>query len=540
MNARRSSLGVVTEGSFNAGLTVRLHHTCPTESLRVGSFVVLEGDHNLYFSLIMDMKLCVTDKALSADPPRTNSAFIRTALSGTHTYATVEVRPSLMLEERDEIDGPGPVPVRNIPMHFAALREADEQDFDLVFGKESKTRFALGTPPTMDIPIPIDLEKLIELSNGVFGQSGTGKSVLTRWLVYGIIKSDVASTLIFDMHNEYAKAPSGKPGIAGMVELFGTTRVKVYTLDPATDDNAATRHLRIGLSQIEPGDIELLAGELNLTPTFAATAHQLWLRYKQHWMQRLLAMDGDDVAEFCEQTGAHRGAVDALRQKLARLSPESRPYIVSEPDASVIDDMLQHIQRGHHVILQFGRYDNLLDYMLVANIVTRRIHQQYTEQVLRSETAGSLAGKPRHLVVVLEEAHKFLAPDTARQSIFGTIAREMRKYSVTLLVVDQRPSGIDPEVLSQLGTKITGRLTDQQDIDAVLTGVSDRNQMRGMLASLDAKQECLLVGHAVPMPIMLKTREYDRAELLADLRAAGIGQRDGRRSLAFLNGEDDE
>ncbi len=540
MNAHRSSLGVVTEGSFNAGLTVRLHHTCSTESLRVGSFVVLEGDHNLYFSLIMDMKLRVTDPALSADPPRTGSAFIRKALSGTHAYATVEIRPSLMLEESGEHDGPGPVPVRNIPMHFASLREADEQDFDLVFGKEGKTRFALGTPPTMDIRIPIDLEKLIELSNGVFGQSGTGKSVLTRLLVYGIIKSNVASTLIFDMHNEYAKAPSGKPGIAGMVELFGTTRVKVYTLDPATDDSAATRHLRIGLSQIEPGDIELLAGELNLTPTFAATAHQLWLRYKQHWMQRLLAMDGDDVAEFCEQTGAHRGAVDALRQKLARLSPESRPYIVSEPDASVIDDMLQHIQRGHHVILQFGRYDSLLDYMLVANIVTRRIHQRYTEQLLKSETSGSLAGKPRHLVVVLEEAHKFLAPDTARQSIFGTIAREMRKYSVTLLVVDQRPSGIDPEVLSQLGTKITGRLTDQQDIDAVLTGVSDRNQMRGMLASLDAKQECLLVGHAVPMPIMLKTREYDRAELLADLRAAGLGQRDGRRSLAFLNGEDDE
>jgi DNA helicase HerA-like ATPase len=426
-------------------------------------------------------------------------------------------------------------------MHFASLREADEQDFDLVFGKEDKTRFALGTPPAMsDLRVPIDLEKLIELSNGVFGQSGTGKSVLTRWLVYGIIKSDVASSLIFDMHSEYAKAPSGKPGIAGMVELFGTTRVKVYTLDPATDDNAATRHLRIGLGQIEPADIELLAGELNLTPTFAATAHQLWLRYKEQWMRRLLAMNGDDVAAFCDDTGAHRGAVDALRQKLARLSPQAKPYIVDEPDASIIDDMLQHIQRGHHVILQFGRYDSLLDYMLVANIVTRRIHQRYTDQVLKSETTGSLAGKPRHLVVVLEEAHKFLAPDTARQSIFGTIAREMRKYSVTLLVVDQRPSGIDPEVLSQLGTKITGRLTDQQDIDAVLTGVSDRNQMRGMLASLDAKQECLLIGHAVPMPLMLKTREYDRAELLADRRLGGLGPRDGRRSLALLNGEDDE
>ena len=39
-----------------------------------------------------------------------------------------------------------------------------------------------------------------------------------------------------------------------------------------------------------------------------------------------------------------------------------------------------------------------------------------------------------------------LAPQVAKQTIFGIIAREMRKYSVTLLIVDQRPSGIDPEI----------------------------------------------------------------------------------------------
>ena len=70
--------------------------------------------------------------------------------------------------------------MRNIPMHFAVLREATELDFELVFGEESDTHFALGTPPTMDIKIPIDLKELVTRSNGVFGQSGTGKSVLTQ------------------------------------------------------------------------------------------------------------------------------------------------------------------------------------------------------------------------------------------------------------------------------------------------------------------------------------------------------------------------
>src|SRR5690606_9131946 len=122
--------------------------------------------------------------------------------------------------------------------------------------------------------------------------------------------------------------------------------------------------------------------------------------------------------------------------------------------------------------VQFGRQSALRDYMLVANILTRRIHDRYTERAGGVTNGKSEAPPP--LVVVLEEAHKFLNPAAARQSIFGTIAREMRKFGVSLLVIDQRPSGVDSEILSQLGTRITGLLTDPADIDAVLSGTGDR------------------------------------------------------------------
>ena len=95
------------------------------------------------------------------------------------------------------------------------------------------------------------------------------------------------------------------------------------------------------------------------------------------------------------------------------------------------------------------------------------------------------------------------------QTIFGTIAREMRKYYVSLLVVDQRPSSIDDEVLSQIGTRITALLNDEKDIQAVLTGVSGTEGLRSVLASLDSKQQALILGHAVPMPVVIKTRDYD-------------------------------
>jgi DNA helicase HerA-like ATPase len=114
-------------------------------------------------------------------------------------------------------------------------------------------------------------------------------------------------------------------------------------------------------------------------------------------------------------------------------------------------------------------------------------------------------------MITIEEAHKFLNPATAKQTIFGTIARELRKYSVTLLVVDQRPSSIDNEVMSQLGTRITALLNDEKDIDAVFTGVSGGSGLKAVLATLDSKQQALVLGHAVPMPVVIRTRPYDEA-----------------------------
>jgi len=105
-----------------------------------------------------------------------------------------------------------------------------------------------------------------------------------------------------------------------------------------------------------------------------------------------------------------------------------------------------------------------------------------------------------------------LNAEIAGQTIFGTIAREMRKYNVTLLVIDQRPSGIQDEVMSQLGTKVIFLMDNERDIDSVLSGVSGKTQLKGVLAKLAAKQQALILGHAVPMPVAFKPSEYGSKE----------------------------
>jgi hypothetical protein len=119
-------------------------------------------------------------------------------------------------------------------------------------------------------------------------------------------------------------------------------------------------------------------------------------------------------------------------------------------------------------------------------------------------------------VITIEEAHRFLNPEVASQTIFGTIAREMRKYNVTLLVVDQRPSGIDSEVMSQMGTKITCLLDDERDVDSVLTGVPNKSELKSVLSKLESKQQALIFGHAVPVAVVVRTREYGSAQSYKD------------------------
>jgi DNA helicase HerA-like ATPase len=162
------------------------------------------------------------------------------------------------------------------------------------------------------------------------------------------------------------------------------------------------------------------------------------------------------------------------------------------------------------VVLEFGRYTDITAYILVANLLTRRIYSQYRERTEKALAEDKAAPTP--LVITIEEAHKFLNPEVASQTIFGTIAREMRKYNCTLLVIDQRPSGIDTEVMSQLGTKITCLLDNERDIDSVLAGISGKNELKGVLAKLAAKQQALIFGHAVPMPVAFSPREYGSRE----------------------------
>jgi hypothetical protein len=210
---------------------------------------------------------------------------------------------------------------------------------------------------------------------------------------------------------------------------------------------------------------------------------------------------------FCDEKRGNKASIMALQRKLLRL--DELKYMRSACPHNYVGQILQSLDAGKHVVIEFGSQSNMLSYMLATNVISRRIHGSYVQKAERFLQTKNPSDRPRPLVITIEEAHRFLDTATVRQTIFGIIAREMRKYFVTLLVVDQRPSGIDNEVMSQIGTRITALLNDDKDIEAIFTGVSGGQSLRSVLAKLDSKQQALILGHAVPMPVVVRTRPYD-------------------------------
>ena len=525
-------LGMVVSGSLTEGMEVRLDADTSIEDIKVGTFVNIQGQHMRFFGVVTDVALASMDPTLPASPPDVSNPFIRSVVSGTAAYGTITIEPMLTLGGKDMVAGiDEPQPAKTIPPHFSRVGSATDDDIRIVFGSEDDDRyFWIGNPLDMDTRLCLNIEELVTRSNGVFGKSGTGKTFLTRLLLAGILQKNVASNLVFDMHNEYGWQGTSEGAtntVKGLKQLF-SSKVAVFTLDEQSSRNRGINPdyvARIGLEEIEPEDVLMLRESLNLSEVAADATYSLQREFGQSkWLGAFLTMSGgEEMRELASRINVNDRALSTLQNRLRRLM--RLPFIDAERSHDSVNRILDYVQnQDMHVVLEFGRYgSDLSAYILVANLLTRRIYARY--QQLTEKAAGDSAQSPRPLVITIEEAHKFLNPGIADQTIFGTIAREMRKFNVTLLVVDQRPSGIDDEIMSQIGTKLTCLLDSDRDVDAVLSGVSGSRKLRAVLSRLESKQQALVFGHALPMPVVVKTRDYGSAESYASFGWRDEGER---------------
>jgi uncharacterized protein len=112
----------------------------------------------------------------------------------------------------------------------------------------------------------------------------------------------------------------------------------------------------------------------------------------------------------------------------------------------------------------------------------------------------------RPILLVCEEAHRYIPSDrvsgnSAVRTILERIAKEGRKYGVSLGLITQRPSDLAEGVLSQCGTIISMRLNNDRDQAYVRAAMPEG--ARGFLDSIPAlrNRECIICGEGVSIPI---------------------------------------
>lgn len=159
---------------------------------------------------------------------------------------------------------------------------------------------------------------------------------------------------------------------------------------------------------------------------------------------------------------------------------------------------------------------------ITVSLISRLLFEYgYHYKVLRG-AAGEKINNDAPLLLVFEEAHKYvpnseLTKYRASKLSIERIAKEGRKYGVTLLLSSQRPSEISETIFSQCSNFVAMRLTNPSDQNYVARLLPDTlGNLSDKLPTL-AAGEALLIGEAVVMPSLVKIMECDLPPSSSDI-----------------------
>ncbi|OLS26556.1 MAG: hypothetical protein HeimC3_08750 [Candidatus Heimdallarchaeota archaeon LC_3] len=491
----QENIGEVIKASVSEEILIKMRNI--SETLRIGYPVVTEGRTFDFFSIISDIETPLDNTALmfaNADEYRNASPLSmlrdRETLSrGRKFYSIAKLNCVKMVNKfTQEISE-----YETVPEHFAPSRMATLEDIQLVY-KESQNSQSIGTLRGLsEFSIPIDIEKLTSVPFGIFGRTNSGKTFLNKILMGNILNTNVAQVIIFDTQSEYGwrSRSDQSPGL----KAFFDSRVKLFALDPQQCPQA-DEELIIDPNFITPDDLIIAFQDLTsfmIDAVYSINRHRTNLSL----IQAIFETTEDHYPDGDEHK-IHSSTLEGLQRRIDRLNRFS--FIREANGKGLLNRLDNLIKDNYSIIIDFGRFGtDLSSYLMVANLVIRRLYDSYSSAISPNEY-------PR-LVVLLEEAHKFLEPSISRFTIFGKLAREMRKFGLVLAMVDQRPSSIDDEILSQLANRFILSLSDPKDITAALTGPVDPSKWKSIVAAMPLRHT-LMFGDAISVPTTIEVEHY--------------------------------
>lgn len=414
--------------------------------------------------------------------------------------------------------------VQSLPSVGDAVCLADREDLRLVYANPAAASVEIGTLFQDErVPARLLIDELFGKHFIVVGTTGCGKSSTLTCILQSVIAEHAhARIVILDVHNEY-------PG------AFGDTA-----------------------ELVDHNNLRLPFWLLNFNELTAA------LVSTDHCHDAEVEILGDAVL------AAKKRFSDAQSTRLRR-STEAAGFTVDTPTpfrlsdvVAVIDDHLGRLERAQNTLpyrrlkgriealVADPRYGFMFGSLMIEDTMTAILGQ-----IFRIPTAGkpvtviNLAAIPTEILdvvisvlsrlafdlavwsegaipmlLVCEEAHRYAPAGfgdlfmPTRQAL-SRIAKEGRKYGVSLALITQRPSELDPTILSQCSTVIAMRLSTERDQEVVRV-----NTHEGALDLLDflpllGDREAIILGQGVVMPMRVRFRDV-HASKLPTIRHAGF------------------
>lgn len=393
---------------------------------------------------------------------------------------------------------------------------------------------ALGTLDAEGgIGIQLSAEKIFGRHCGILGATGGGKS----WTIASLldqIKAAGGRAILFDPTGEFAGLPAidrhyalgGPEGAATPVhfpyqaitedDLFTLVRPSGQSQGPKLRDAIKSLKLIAATAGTAIANVHIADGLLEKrgrprAPFFAALDH-----YRDHVHSPFCAFDifrlPDQIQNECVWSTGQQGSwgnthdqsVSYCETLISRLRTmlysAELACLFQQQGTSLVDELESFITSDEPDIIRISfknvRFEHHTREVLL-NIIGRYL--------LDHARSGILRNKP--IIAFLDEAHHFLGRTVGDDyasvylDAFGLIAKEGRKYGLICALATQRPRDIPADVLSQLGTLIVHRLTNDNDRETVEKACGELDREAAMFIPTLAPGEAIIIGPDVPAPV---------------------------------------
>jgi len=354
-----------------------------------------------------------------------------------------------------------------------------------------------------DVEVKVNVDAILSRHLAVLGSTGSGKSNLVAVLV-DRIASLGGQVIIIDSHGEYSD------------------------MDFASKDVEPV-HFK---AKINPLKVSPMVLASTLIPEAAATKQRNLLRKAIRELNSLYTKSGSERAEAekkiaelvqkadkeleveVEDTSGRR-----YLKALYALVMKMRDSSSSSVRRDVFDSILLKLEKS---IVEYDVYStdvvDPVDLLKPATVVDVDVsllpdaaRDEVVSYICRQVLQRAMTGKLLPTLIVVEEAHLYVRSDSdsaAKQAI-ERIAREGRKYGVGLVIVSQRPKGIDPNVLSQMNSLCVLKIVQPED-QAYVKQYSEwmTDEMLAALPTLE-RGEAILLGEWVRMPVAVLIDKHE-------------------------------